>query len=299
VLPKLKRNKEGLHAMVTASFGYAIEVSPLHTVMLYNAIANNGRMMKPYLVNSIKQNGITVKEFEPTVLDEQICKPKVISDAKLCMEAVTTEGTAKDVFKDFPFAVAGKTGTAHVASGSVKYYDGVYQASFVGYFPANQPEYTCIVVIKTKPHAAMHYGGQLAAPVFKEIATKLYAQFVQGKKLQPYTPRIDSTGYRFAGYTNDLKNILNELKVSHLDSSGEKGWSSIYNDEQTAVVKPEIITKNRMPDLDGMTLKDALFLLENMNLKVVVKGKGKIVAQDILPGTVIQKNQTVTVLLNQ
>ncbi len=91
------------------------------------------------------------------------------------MEAVVTEGTAKSVFVGLPFSVAGKTGTAHVAGGKLKYYDGVYQASFAGYFPADKPEYTCIVVIKTRPHAPFHYGGQLAAPVFKEVATKLYA----------------------------------------------------------------------------------------------------------------------------
>jgi cell division protein FtsI/penicillin-binding protein 2 len=90
----------------------------------------------------VKSNGVTVKEYEPVVLDEQICKPEVIKAARGCMEAVVTEGTAKDVFKDFPFTVAGKTGTAHVAGGDIKYYDGVYQASFVGYFPADQPEYT-------------------------------------------------------------------------------------------------------------------------------------------------------------
>ncbi|HEX2607374.1 MAG TPA: penicillin-binding protein 2, partial [Flavisolibacter sp.] len=168
VLPRLKRNKEGLHAMITASFGYAIEVSPLHTLMLYNAIANDGKMLKPYLVNSIRENGVVTKEFEPTVLDENLCKPEVIKAAKVCMEAVVTEGTAKDVFKDSPFPVAGKTGTAHVAGGDIKYYDGIYQASFAGYFPADKPEYTCIVLIKTRPHAALHFGGQLAAPVFKE-----------------------------------------------------------------------------------------------------------------------------------
>ncbi|HEY9364769.1 MAG TPA: penicillin-binding protein 2, partial [Chitinophagaceae bacterium] len=184
VLPKMKRTNEGLHAMVTMSFGYAIEVSPLQTLMLYNAIANKGKMMKPYLVNRIENNGLLVKSFEPTVLVEEVCKPSIVKDAQDCMNAVVTEGTAKLVFKDTPFPVAGKTGTAHVAGGDVKYYDGVYQASFVGYFPADAPKYSCIVVIKTKPHAPMHYGGQLAAPVFKEVATKLYAMYVEEK--QPF-----------------------------------------------------------------------------------------------------------------
>ncbi|MFL5810146.1 MAG: penicillin-binding transpeptidase domain-containing protein, partial [Flavisolibacter sp.] len=292
-------NKEGLHAMITASFGYAIEVSPLHTLMLYNAVANGGKMMQPYLVNSIRNNGITVKEFEPTVLDEQLCKQKVIDDAKRCMEAVVTEGTAKEAFKDFPFTVAGKTGTAHVAGGNVKYYDGVYQASFVGYFPAEQPEYTCIVVIKTKPHAALHYGGQLAAPVFKEVATKLYAQYVKGKKILPVQLAPDSSYYAYAGYTTDVKNVLNELKVAHVDSSGEDGWSMMYNNNYQPVVKQERMSGNTMPDVRNMTLKDALYLLENMNIKVAIRGRGKVVAQDILPGTGIRKNQTVTLLLNQ
>ncbi|MBD0368867.1 MAG: penicillin-binding protein 2, partial [Flavisolibacter sp.] len=182
VLPRWKRNKEGLHAMLTMSFGYAIQVSPLNTLTLYNAIANGGKMMKPYLVNSIKSNGVVIKEFEPTVLSENLCKPQVTKAARQCMEAVVTEGTAKKVFEDSPFPVAGKTGTAHVAGGNIKYYHGVYQASFVGYFPADEPEYTCIVLIRTKAHAPLHYGGQLAAPVFKEIAKKLYAMYVQKKK---------------------------------------------------------------------------------------------------------------------
>src|SRR5206468_221368 len=241
VLPKLKRNREGLHAMITASFGYAIQVSPLHTLMLYNAIANNGKMMKPYLVNSIKSNGITVKEFDPTVLEDQVCKPAVVNAARQCMEAVVKEGTARDVFKDFPIAVAGKTGTAHVADGELGYSDGVYQASFVGYFPADQPQYTCIVVIKTRPHAETHFGGALAAPVFKEIATKLYAQYIQGGKALQLV--ADSSVCNYAGYTTDMKMVLNELNVSHTDSSSDKGWSWLYSKNNRQVIHSENISK--------------------------------------------------------
>lgn len=297
-LPKLKRNKEGLHAMVTASFGYAIQISPLQTLMLYNAIANDGKMMKPYLVNSIKNSGVTVKEFSPAVLDEQIVKPGIVKDAKLCMEAVATEGTAKDVFKDFPCTVAGKTGTAHVADGTYDYYDGVYQASFVGYFPADQPEYSCIVVIKTKPHAAIHYGGQLAAPVFKEIAAKLYAQYVKGKKIMPLQLVADSSNYQYAGYTSNLKNVFNTLNVNHIDSANKNDWSLIYSNNYKPVLKAGNISKKTMPDVKNMTLKDALYLLENMNIKVLTNGRGKVVAQDILPGTPVNKNQIITLLLN-
>jgi cell division protein FtsI (penicillin-binding protein 3) len=298
VLPKLKRNKEGLHAMVTASFGYAIQVTPLQTLTLYNAIANDGKMLKPYLVNSIKSNGITVKEFSPSVTDEQIVKPQIVKAAKACMEAVVTEGTGKDVFKDFPFAVAGKTGTAHVADGVHGYGDGIYQATFVGYFPANAPEYTCIVVIKTKPHAAIHFGAQLSAPVFKEIAIRLYAQYVQGKKTMPLQLAVDSSLYQYSGYTPDVMNILRELNVNPVDSSYRSSWSWIYNNNYKPVVKAETIARNLMPNVKSMTLKDALYLLENMNMKVVVKGRGKVIAQDVLAGAVVNKNQTVTLLMN-
>jgi len=298
VLPRLKRNKEGLHALVTASFGYAIQVTPLQTLTLYNAIANDGKMMKPYLVNSIKSSGITVKEFSPTAVDEQLVKPQIVKAAKTCMESVVTEGTAKDVFKDFPFSVAGKTGTAHVADGVHGYGDGIYQATFVGYFPANAPEYTCIVVIKTKPHAAIHFGAQLAAPVFREIATKLFAQYVQGKKTAPLQLIKDSSSYQYAGYTTDVRDVFEAMKVNHVDSSNKNSWSWVYSNNYKPVVKAETITKNMMPEVKNMTLKDALYLLENMNVKVVARGRGKVVAQDVLPGTAINKNQTVTLLLN-
>jgi cell division protein FtsI (penicillin-binding protein 3) len=299
LLPRWKKNKEGLHAMLTMSFGYAIEVSPFHTLMLYNAVANNGRMVRPYLVNSIKNNGIEVKGFATETIDELICKPDVIAAAQKSMEAVVTEGTAKTVFADVPFAVAGKTGTAHVAGGKVKYHDGVYQASFVGYFPANQPEYTCIVVIKTKPHAAQHYGGQLAAPVFKEVATKLYAMYVQRKNATPAILVKDSSFYSYTGNNTEIKNILGEVKLQYTDSAPKAAWSVVHNQPTKPVLKPVAVTaKKQVPDTRNMTLKDALYVLESLDMKVVVKGRGRVVAQSIVPGTAVTKKQNITLLLN-
>lgn len=298
-LPKIKRNKEGLHAMLTASFGYAIQVSPLQTLMLYNAIANDGRMMRPYLVNSIKDNGVTVREFEPVVLDENLCKPAVVKAARSSMEAVVTEGTAKNVFKDFPIPVAGKTGTAHVSDGTVGYGARVYQASFVGYFPADKPEYSCIVVIKTKPHPAMHYGGQLAAPVFKEVVASIYAQYGKERNAGVVNVVPDSSSYIFSGSRDEMQQVLQALNIKYADSMRKGAALSevhAYNYKPVAKTLPE--GKNSMPDVRYMTLRDALFALENRRVKVKVEGRGRVVSQDISPGTPITKNTTVTITLN-
>lgn len=298
VLPRLKRNREGLHAMITASFGYAIEVSPLHTAMLYNAVANDGKLMKPYLVNSIQNNGVTVKEFEPTVLEEQIAKPSTIKAARAAMEAVITEGTAKSVFADCPFPVAGKTGTAHVAAGDIKYHHGVYQASFAGYFPADKPEYTVVVLIRTRPHAAMHYGGQLAAPVFKEVATKLFAMYVKQKRTTGAHLMIDSADHTYAGYKKDVQQVLQTVGVKHKDGSANATWAKLNAVNNQVVVRSNPITKKVMPDVQGMTVKDAVYLLENMDLKVTVSGRGKVVMQSVAAGTPIKRNERITLLLN-
>lgn len=298
-LPKIKRNREGLHAMLTASFGYAIQVSPLQTLMLYNAIANDGRMMRPYLVSSIKNNGVTVKEFSPVVLDENICKPAVVKAAKRSMVATVTDGTGKPVFKDFPIPVAGKTGTAHVSDGTVGYGAGIYQASFAGYFPADKPEYTCIVVIKTRPHAALHYGGQLAAPVFKEIVTSVMAQLGKTRATGAANVIPDSSSYIYSGSREEMQQVLQALNVKYIDSMSKgASLSEVHEQNYRPVAKALPETKSTMPDVRYMTLRDALFALENRKVKVTVKGKGRVVAQDVLPGTPITKNTTVTILLN-
>jgi len=298
VLPRLKRNKEGLHAMVTASFGYAIEVSPLHTAMLYNAVANDGKLMKPYLVNSIKSNGVSIEKFEPVVLEEQIAKPATIKAVREAMEAVITEGTAKKVFADCPFPVAGKTGTAHVAAGDIKYHHGVYQASFAGYFPADKPEYTVVVLIRTRPHAAMHYGGQLAAPVFKEVATKLFAMYVKQKRTTGAHLVIDSSSHMYAGYKKDVQQVLQTVGIKHKDGSANATWTKLNALNNQVLIRSNPVSKKVMPDVQGMSVKDAVYLLENMDLKVTVSGRGKVVMQSIAAGAPLKRNERITLLLN-
>jgi cell division protein FtsI (penicillin-binding protein 3) len=287
----------GLMNMITMSFGYAIQLSPLHTLTLYNAIANDGKMVKPYLVNSIQMDGKVIEQFQPTVLAERICKPDVVRAAKQCMRSVVQIGTGRPAFEKMPFAVAGKTGTAHVADGNIKYNDGVYQATFVGYFPAEEPQYTCIVVIRTKPHAFLHYGGQVAAPVFREIATKLYAMYVEKKNATNYAITRDSSTYFYAGYTRDVKDVFSRLSVTYRDSAMQNKWTRIYAQDAIPVVKGTAISTKTMPNVKGMGLKDALYLLENMGVKVVIRGKGKIINQSIPAGTPLTKGFTVLVEL--
>jgi len=304
VLPKMKSNHEGLHAMITMSFGYAIEVTPLQTLMLYNAVANNGKMMKPYLVNRIQNNGFTVREFEPEVVEEKIADSSIIKNAQECMLAVTKIGTGKKPFLNALYDVAGKTGTAHVAGrtstgAKIKYDDGIYQASFVGYFPFEKPQYSCIVVIRTKQHPAKHMGGEVSAPVFREIADKLYATRMNLNPAPATTNfKKDSTQFYYAGATRDIKMVMQTFDMNYNDSSANNNWARLYADNHQTVLNKETITKQQMPDVKGMGLKDALYLLESMDMKVMAKGKGRVKMQSVQPGTVLNKNQNVTLELN-
>ncbi|MBI5856136.1 MAG: transpeptidase family protein [Sphingobacteriales bacterium] len=280
------------------SFGYGIQVSPLHTLTLYNTIANDGKMVKPYLVNSIQKDGIVIKQFQPTVLDERICKTSVVNDARASMRMVVTEGTARKVFAGMPFAIAGKTGTAHVSDGKIKYDDAVYQATFVGYFPADKPQYTCIVVIRTRPHDPIHFGGLLAAPVFREIAIRIYSMYVEKKNPSLYAAVKDSNAYFYAGMAKDIKTVFNSMSVSYTDSVAQNTWANVYAADYKPVMKTNEIRQRVMPNVRGMGLKDAVYLLENMGVKISAKGKGKIISQSVAPGSLLAKGITVMLELS-
>lgn len=294
--PKLK----GWHLQTLPSmgFGYEVMLSPLQLLTVYNAVANDGRLMKPYLVNDIEKDGNILREFEPQVVNENICTPETLKQLQECLRAVCTDGTAKAVFKDAAYTVAGKTGTAKVNDGKFKYNDGVYQSSFVGYFPSDKPVYSCIVVIKNKPHAVRHFGGAVAAPVFREIADKLYAERKDDQPGYIANKATDSNYYRWSGYTADAKDIFKEMKISFQDSSDADQWSYMYNNNYTPTLNALAVADNIVPDLKGMGLKDAIYLLENMKLKVQAKGSGKIMNQSPAAGTVFNKGQTITLELN-
>jgi len=286
------------------AFGYEVLISPLQTLTLYNAIANNGTMMKPYLVHSIQYAGGIEKQNQPVVMVDKICSNETLAELRTCLEGVCTKGTAKSAFKNSFYSVAGKTGTALVANGNRGYADHIYQSSFAGYFPADHPRYTCIVVIKNKPFAKKYLGAMVAGPVFREVADKLMSLepvSADSNLIFSYTTMMkkDSSAYYYAGNTGEIKNVLLTLHMPFADSSLEKKWSGVYRQNNQPVVKAKVEEQKQVPDVKGMGLKDALFLLESREIKVATRGSGRVRQQSIMPGTLVSKNQKLILDLNE
>jgi cell division protein FtsI (penicillin-binding protein 3) len=284
------------------AFGYEVLVTPLQTLSLYNAVANNGRMMKPYLVSAIQESGITVKDNEPAALIESICSEPTLRQLQECLYGVCNdpEGTGHKLFLNSFYKVAGKTGTALVANGTRGYADHIYQSTFVGYFPAGHPKYTCIVVIKNHPFAKKYFGADVAGPVFKELADKLMS--VDPDPTPAAAPDLtrDSARFYYAGYTRDLKKVEQTLAVNYTDSAGKNQWGRLYaaTAGSDPVLNRETVSRQAIPDVKGMGLKDALYLLEGMELKVAVRGSGKVKVQSPEPGSAWKKNETISIQLD-
>ena len=282
------------------AFGYNIEVTPLQTITLYNAIANHGKMMRPYLVSAIKEQGELVKEIEPKIIDEKICSESTLQQLRECLEGVCIEGTAKDVFKTSIYKVAGKTGTALVANDNKGYADEIFQSSFAGYFPADNPQYTILVVIKNKPHALNHFGATVAGPVFKEIADRLYLNYVhQINHSNNPVVKNDSSYFNYVGLKEDVKQVMKTMQLHFSDSTSlTDDWVNINSNKGTVSLINRKVNSNIMPVLTGLGLKDAVYLCENLGLKINVKGKGKVEDQSIEAGSPIAKGQIINISLN-
>jgi cell division protein FtsI (penicillin-binding protein 3) len=285
------------------AFGYEVLISPLQTLTLYNAVANNGKMMKPYLVNAVQYAGGLDRENQPVVMIDKICSDETLAELRTCLEGVCIKGTAKSTFKNTFYPVAGKTGTALVANGNRGYADHIYQSSFAGYFPANHPRYTCIVVIKNKPFAKKYLGAHVAGPVFREVADKLMSMEAltpDSLQLATYTGLLkkDSTAYYYSGSTEEIKNIFYTLNMPYADSSRDNKWSGVYRQNNQPVVKAKNEEMKKVPDVKGMGLKDALYLLESRDMKVITRGTGKVKQQSITAGTIVSKNQKLILDLN-
>jgi cell division protein FtsI (penicillin-binding protein 3) len=280
------------------AFGYNLTVTPLHTAMLYNAVANGGKMLKPYLVSSITQNGKIVKDVQPKVINEKICSNETLKQLNECLRGVCIEGTAASLFKKASYSVAGKTGTALVADGNRGYADKIYQSSFAGFFPAENPQYTIVVVVKNKPHAAKFYGAAVAGPVFKEISDRLYTLYVkQNETYYAAASQKDTSWFQYAGYSSEIEHVFSKLKMNYTASSKETDVVNVVNRNGKATLYNINIQQNQMPSLKGLGLKDAVMVCENIGLKVVVRGKGKVISQSVEVGNPIAKGQLINIEL--
>lgn len=279
------------------AFGYEVLISPLQTCMLYNAVANNGKMMKPYLVNSINEYGKPVRSFEPEVLLDSICSSNTLTQVKAMLEGVVMNGTARSLWSPY-YSFAGKTGTALVANANRGYADKIYQSSFAGYFPAKDPQFTCVVVIKNKPHAARFYGASVAGPVFREVADKLYAIAVEKQQPMRANLMLDTLLAFKNSKARDWKEITNTLDLPVEGEVNNNNWVSAKVTDKKVNFAPVAQAKGSVPNVTGMGLKDALYLLENAGLRVVVRGAGKVTNQSIPGGTQLERNQTIVIELS-
>jgi cell division protein FtsI (penicillin-binding protein 3) len=284
--------------------GYEELVTPLHMLMLYNAVANSGKMMKPYLVSAIKRYGVEVKTMNPEVLVEKICSDETLTQLKECLLAVVEDshGTARSI-KDSAYQIAGKTGTAVTALDNKGYNKGnkIYQASFIGYFPADQPKYTMAVVIQNSKESRKIYGADVSGTVFKEISDRIYGSYLSTRKYIAAN-KADSSMYNYYGMKNELNSIFSSLNLPYTDSGTSGFWRSIQMKNNFMILNAAPVSNSTsgsvVPGVVGMGLKDAVYLLENMGLKVDATGRGRVINQSLSAGTNFMKNQKITLLLN-
>jgi cell division protein FtsI (penicillin-binding protein 3) len=281
------------------AIGYGVQITPLHTCMLYNAVANEGKIMKPYLVSAIKEYGKVVKDVTPTVLGT-LGDEEVVRQLRKCTRAVVTEGTGKDIASPY-YTMSGKTGTAQVADKGIRYTDGVYQGSYVGYMPAENPRYTICVVIRTKAHSSAYYGGTIAAPVFRMVADKIFS-----RNMGAWSTPLDSMAKTSTGVlparaaTASAYEILLGSLQRRMPLPVEKKTAMVQALTDTAkhtTMAVHHVYKGIMPNVSGMTLKDAVFLLENYGVRVHIDGRGKVTGQSVPAGARLAKGQTVTLQL--
>lgn len=273
------------------SVGYETKLSPMHTLMFCNALANKGKLIQPLLVRRTLYADNTVDAFEAKVLNKKICSDYTLEVMRKLMEGVVERGTANHI-KGAPYKIAGKTGTAEKVEN--KEYTEKHYTSFVGYFPSDKPKYSCIVVIDD-PSQAGRYGGIVAAPVFREIADFAYKHYVEENVMELGETVKDFPKIK-AGNQQELRYLCEELGLFNLSYTKED-WVSgkLRGDTLKWVANP--IKGAMIPSVIGMSLKDAIFILENKGLKVSFSGKGKVVTQSLTIGSRLQKGKKINLRL--
>ena len=303
-LPRIKSANDPTWSGISLpwiSHGYEVSLTPLQILAFYNAVANDGKMVKPRFVKEIRKVGKPIKIFGPEVINPAICSKATIEKAKAMLEGVVQQGTATNL-KNANFKIAGKTGTAQIYNAKTGYKNDKqvsYQASFVGYFPAKNPMYSCIVVVNA-PSKNVYYGNLVAGPIFKEIADKVYATSIQLheeiKNTAQFAERtpipVSKNGNRY-----DLNNVYSELKVPSLQNGENATWVAASTGRDKVTLYKRVFKAGIIPNFIGMDLKDAIYIIENMGLKADFTGKGIIKEQTPNAGTKVENFDRVKLIL--
>jgi cell division protein FtsI (penicillin-binding protein 3) len=279
------------------AYGYEMKITPLQMLALYNAVANNGKMIAPLLVKEIRRLGNTVEQFQARVINEKVCSDATLGKVRSLLEGVVNEGTGKNVIKNSLYTVAGKTGTAQIANGSSGYgIKKTYQASFCGYFPANHPKYSMIVVIN-HPTAGSYLAALVAGPVFREIADRVYASDLEMNQAAPmhYVGNTNMPQIK-KGNPKALKQVYAKLGLKPMYASNNAAANGV--DTSNGIPYEDNGYKSGVvPSVTGMALSDALYFLGNAGYKVTVRGSGSVISQSVTGGSIIPKGSKVIIEL--
>jgi len=281
------------------SIGYETALTPLQILAFYNAVANDGRLMQPQFVSKVMRGGKLVHEEKPKVLNPRICSPQTLAIAQEMLKGVVDSGTAVNL-KGAHFSIAGKTGTAQISrDGSYKQNGIAYQASFVGYFPADAPKYSCIVVVNG-PTTSGYYGNVVAGPIFKEIADKIYSNRLElQQEVQLAEVQERSIPVSMSGHTADLRMAFSSLGVP-LSDQAEGEWTTTQATDSTVVLHSRGIPIDHIdmvPNVLGMGLKDAIYILEDRGYRVRIEGAGMVKRQSVPPGSRASRGSTIVIQL--
>ncbi len=278
------------------AYGYEMQLTPLKMLSFYNAVANNGKYVAPLFVKEIRRLGNPIEQFKAKVINNKICSDETLAKIKSMLEGVVTNGSGRQIVYNPLYKIAGKTGTAQVANGDKGYKDKKYQASFVGYFPAEQPKYSLIVVINDPK--GEYYGSLVAGPVFRKIADRIYAgdvkMYSDVKENLVGNTVIPSAK---AGASKATQKVYKAFGIKTLYAAKSDYFNSVDTSNGIAY-QDNTPVKGIMPNVAGMGLKDAMYLIGNAGLKARVKGSGKVVGQSIAAGTRIGKGLMVEIALN-
>lgn len=278
------------------SYGYDLRLTPLQVLNFYNAVANDGKMVKPQLVKEIRDNGALVRKYKTEYINPMIASKETISKAQAMLEGVCQNGTGRAV-QGKHFKVAGKTGTARVArEDGAGYVPGAYYASFVGYFPADDPMYSLIVTFK-RPRNSI-YGAAVAGPVFKEISEKVFAGQALRGGIEEEENEYEATPSIKPGLSKDILELAEELNLQNVEGRPASKLASVTIAENKVLLSEKEIPAGTVPDVRGMGASNAIYLMENAGLKVKLNGVGKVNKQSLPPGSKYRQGQTVYLALN-